>query len=240
MLTGELPRGKFQPPSRKVLVDVRLDEVVLRAMEREPWRRYQHVSEVGARVETIVATLGNARQAVKAPAIGMVVAAGISMASVIIWATLGALHGAIVPAIGTGRYLRPDAVVSSGLVAVCIAGFILWAALGMMQLRRRRCAIAASILATCAVPASAYSAFVNHWLYADAGFLMMMVVPSVIVGLPAGIWALVVLSRREMIEAFAARRAANRPVGGPAPSAGPGATPSPPPARQRRKSGSDS
>jgi serine/threonine protein kinase len=36
MLTGELPLGKFAPPSWKVQVDVRLDEVVLRALEKEP------------------------------------------------------------------------------------------------------------------------------------------------------------------------------------------------------------
>jgi serine/threonine protein kinase len=36
MLTGELPLGKFAPPSRKVEVDVRLDEVVLHALEKEP------------------------------------------------------------------------------------------------------------------------------------------------------------------------------------------------------------
>ena len=36
MLTGELPLGKFAPPSRKVQMDVRLDEVVLRALEKEP------------------------------------------------------------------------------------------------------------------------------------------------------------------------------------------------------------
>src|SRR5574339_406603 len=53
MLTGELPLGKFQPPSRKVHVDVRLDEVVLHALEKEPERRYQHVSEVKSAVETI-------------------------------------------------------------------------------------------------------------------------------------------------------------------------------------------
>ena len=36
MLTGELPLGKFAPPSsRRVEVDVRLDEVVLRALEKE-------------------------------------------------------------------------------------------------------------------------------------------------------------------------------------------------------------
>ena len=36
MLTGELPLGKFQPPSQKVQVDVRLDEVVLRSLAKEP------------------------------------------------------------------------------------------------------------------------------------------------------------------------------------------------------------
>ena len=41
MLTGELPIGRFQPPSRKVGVDIRLDEVVLRALEKEPELRYQ-------------------------------------------------------------------------------------------------------------------------------------------------------------------------------------------------------
>ncbi len=56
MLTGELPLGRFQPPSRKVQVDVRLDEVVLHALEKEPARRYQHASDVKSDVETIVAT----------------------------------------------------------------------------------------------------------------------------------------------------------------------------------------
>ncbi len=58
MLTGELPRGKFEPPSRKVLIDVRLDEVVLRAMQREPRRRYQQAGLVKTEVETILTTSG--------------------------------------------------------------------------------------------------------------------------------------------------------------------------------------
>src|SRR5207237_2930062 len=53
MLTGELPLGKFAPPSQNVEVDVRLDGVVLRALEKEPARRYQQASEVKTRVETI-------------------------------------------------------------------------------------------------------------------------------------------------------------------------------------------
>jgi serine/threonine protein kinase len=53
MLTGELPIGRFAPPSQKVQIDVRLDEVVLRALEKEPDRRFQQVSEVKTQVESI-------------------------------------------------------------------------------------------------------------------------------------------------------------------------------------------
>lgn len=53
MLTGELPLGKFPPPSRKVQVDVRLDEIVLRALEKEPELRYQSAGQVKTDLETI-------------------------------------------------------------------------------------------------------------------------------------------------------------------------------------------
>jgi hypothetical protein len=55
MLTGELPLGRFAPPSQRVQVDVRLDEVVLRTLEKEPDRRYQHASDVKSEVEWITA-----------------------------------------------------------------------------------------------------------------------------------------------------------------------------------------
>jgi serine/threonine protein kinase len=55
LLTGELPLGKFAPPSQVARVDVRLDEVVVRALEKEPARRYQHVSELGTDVQNIAA-----------------------------------------------------------------------------------------------------------------------------------------------------------------------------------------
>ncbi len=51
MLTGELPIGRFPPPSQKVEVDVRLDEVVLRTLEKEPRRRYQQARELSRDVE---------------------------------------------------------------------------------------------------------------------------------------------------------------------------------------------
>ena len=57
MLTGELPVGSFSLPSEKVQVDVRVDEVVLKSLRREPERRYQHASEVKTDVETISSPL---------------------------------------------------------------------------------------------------------------------------------------------------------------------------------------
>ncbi len=56
MLTGELPGKKLEAPSKKVQMDVRLDEIVLRALEKNPELRYQQVSDVKTMVETIVAT----------------------------------------------------------------------------------------------------------------------------------------------------------------------------------------
>lgn len=53
LLTGELPVGWFAPPSKKVSVDVRLDEVVLRTLESEPERRFQNASEVKSAVEAL-------------------------------------------------------------------------------------------------------------------------------------------------------------------------------------------
>ncbi|QDU89135.1 Serine/threonine-protein kinase PknB [Pirellulimonas nuda] len=55
MLTGELPIGRFAAPSKKAEIDVRLDEVVLRTLEKEPQRRYQHASHVKSDMESIVA-----------------------------------------------------------------------------------------------------------------------------------------------------------------------------------------
>jgi len=53
MLTGELPGKPIAPPSKKVHIDVRLDEVVLRALDKRPELRFQQVSEVKSAVETI-------------------------------------------------------------------------------------------------------------------------------------------------------------------------------------------
>jgi capsular polysaccharide biosynthesis protein len=56
MLTGELPGKPLQPPSSKFQIDVRLDEVVLRALERKPELRYQQASELKTQIETLSTT----------------------------------------------------------------------------------------------------------------------------------------------------------------------------------------
>jgi len=56
MLTGELPLGRFPLPSKKVQIDVRLDDVVLRTLEKAPELRYQQAGDVKAEVETISRT----------------------------------------------------------------------------------------------------------------------------------------------------------------------------------------
>jgi serine/threonine protein kinase/LysM repeat protein len=60
MLTGELPGKKIEPPSSKVQIDVRLDEVVLRALEKKPELRYQQASVLKTQVETIARGMGSA------------------------------------------------------------------------------------------------------------------------------------------------------------------------------------
>lgn len=53
MLTGKLPQGAFDPPSKKASVDHRLDQVVLKALQKEPERRYQRANEMRQELERI-------------------------------------------------------------------------------------------------------------------------------------------------------------------------------------------
>lgn len=46
LLTGELPGAALQAPSKRIQVDVKLDEIVLRALELRPEMRYQTAGEM--------------------------------------------------------------------------------------------------------------------------------------------------------------------------------------------------
>ncbi|HXR48891.1 MAG TPA: protein kinase [Candidatus Limnocylindrales bacterium] len=204
MLTGELPLGRFAPPSKKVHIDVRLDEVVLHALEKEPERRYQQASQVKTAVETIAATspggspsnlnapvqtaaeIEAVRKRLKIPARGLIASTVLQL--------LFALGLLIFAVPGVARE-------SGGLVGIAVIGFIvigfliptavvLTGVTNMLKLRRYTFTVVASVVA------------------AVAG-------PGAILGLPFGIWACVELFRPEVRSAFAANRSATRPTARP-------------------------
>jgi len=69
LLTGELPLGRFAPPSHKIEVDVKLDEVVMKSLAKEPELRYQRASEIKTDVDGVS---DRAREAEQKPPRGRV------------------------------------------------------------------------------------------------------------------------------------------------------------------------
>lgn len=53
LLTGELPLGRFAPPSRKSGTGSSLDNIVMKSLESDPGRRYQSASEVKADIGSV-------------------------------------------------------------------------------------------------------------------------------------------------------------------------------------------
>ncbi len=185
MLTGELPLGKFQPPSKKVQVDVRLDEVVLHALEKDPERRYQHASEVKTQVETIVATSTgdrspkvdeSVRRALRTPARGLIAAGVLQLLF-----SLGLLAFGIVVAREDGDVVAYAGIGFVAVLFMAFAAIVLRGAAGMMKLRNYPFSVVTSVVA------------------AVTG-------PGALLGLPFGVWALVELIRPEVRAAFAANR----------------------------------
>jgi len=220
MLTGELPRGRFEPPSHKVLIDVRLDEVVLRALEKEPARRYQQVSQVKTEVETIVSTPRDQgtppptapQQGARPAAIGLM-GAGV----------VNAITVAILGWVLAKSPFRPDTGLAElsilcGIVAFSMSGFIVWGGIRMLRPGRRFAPLAAILMAIFAVPAGLMAlcvaavtgSFGASWLVIAAPGISlswpMVTAPGTIIGLSMGIWAWVVLRREEAAQAFEAAR----------------------------------
>jgi tRNA A-37 threonylcarbamoyl transferase component Bud32 len=54
MLTNHVPKGAWEPPSRAVGVDERFDEVVSRALQVDPKRRYQSVGDLSTIVRQLI------------------------------------------------------------------------------------------------------------------------------------------------------------------------------------------
>jgi predicted Ser/Thr protein kinase len=197
MLTGELPLGRFAPPSQKVQINVRLDEIVLKTLEKEPEHRYQHASEVKTDLETIsedhaarpedksheslmsIQEDEAVRRRVWIPAVGLLIAGCVDCLS-----SAGAVVGTIIMLIEKGfsgrliGFLPGSAQLVIVVVMTANAVIIVSGAWHLMQLRSRRLAMAGSLLA------------------------MLPFSPGAVIGLPMGIWALVIMTRKQVKAAF--------------------------------------
>jgi predicted Ser/Thr protein kinase len=120
MLTGELPGAKIEPPSQKVQIDVRLDEVVLRALAEKPELRYQQASVLKTQVETIASTPPAGAASATNPPWSQ---AGVDYRSRTEWFGLPLLHvvSGIDPQTGRARIARGIIAIggrAQGLIAV--------------------------------------------------------------------------------------------------------------------------
>jgi serine/threonine protein kinase len=190
MLTGQLPLGRFAPPSQKVALDVRLDEVVLHALESEPARRYQHASEIRTDVETIArgsatqtttvegaehpwqeADLEAVRRKTFWPALTMLLSG--------IFSLLPSIAIPIIWIVNHGQLETWQAVtIILIIISTIMGGVSVWGGVRLSRLEWLPFVTFASIVAM--VP------FTAGWL----------------VGFPAGLWAFIILRDPKVIAAF--------------------------------------
>jgi serine/threonine protein kinase len=71
MLTGHVPRGAWEPPSRSVGTDARFDEIVSRAMQSDPRKRYQNIGELSTVMKQLVQASGT-QTGISSPALSRV------------------------------------------------------------------------------------------------------------------------------------------------------------------------
>ena len=193
LLTGELPLGRFEAPSNRTTLDARLDEIVLRALERDRERRQQRADEIKTQVEHLAEPDGKpaseshsvqrtylaARNQALAPAIGLGLVALVLFVRSFLTPDLGGgqfweTHLGN-PALGTTlleRLLTP-----SGIIEATIIGFLCFAALSLYRLENRGIALFGGIIA-----------FITF--------------PLTLIGFPIGIWVLNVLHSPAVKEAF--------------------------------------
>jgi serine/threonine protein kinase len=252
MLTGELPIGRFAPPSHKVRMDVRLDEVVLRSLEKEPDRRYQHASDVKLEVETIgrdpvpppvpaaipesqsdrqepAVDLESARRQVKGPAIGLILAGSFNLISLALTLLAAAWGIGFIPVSRTELHASDERFLqlpvappgSNRFGAPLCAVPILAAHFGLdLVLAQAASEQPPAKLLWAVAMATIVAIWVAVGIFTIIGAIKMrrlelypLVViatvtamlpwsPGCLIGLPCGIWALVVLSRAEIRVAF--------------------------------------
>ncbi len=183
MLTGELPLGRFALPSEKTRTDTRLDKVVLRALDKEPQKRYQRASDVKSDVETILSgkssvtaygsfmedDLQAIRQRLQKPAIGLKIAGMINCITalpiLLSWIGLAMAEGATSPI----------------SIILAILG-LAFAALGLVT----------------RMGAQQMVQLQSYGLAVTGGIIQLIPSPGSLIGIWFGIWALILMTQDQI------------------------------------------
>ncbi len=199
MLTGELPIGRFCPPSQRTPVDPRVDDVVMRTLEKEREKRFQSAGEMGTNVEHLTevgagsfkaAPLNESSSAAmprQGPR-GTIVIEHVSLvkrpAQALLATGILSWFGSVIvvgllayTSLGQTWILSPSQLAAVGVLILLSNAVIIIGALKMMKLEAYPLAVAASVLA-------------------------MITTPGSIIGLPIGLWALITLRRADVRTAF--------------------------------------
>jgi hypothetical protein len=195
MLTGELPLGRFPLPSERGHGDASLDRIVVRALEKDPGRRFQRASDIKTAVASAVAgsppvapaARSSGAAAVYTPRPGMP-GSGVSIPAgmhvVEMSDTLRRVRKPSISLIVVGLISLISVVFTIPTGAVLVLGGFM-----MMRLRWRPLVLIACVVS-----------IVPH-------------TPAWFVTMPIGIWCLIVANRSDVTAAFraiAAERAAAR------------------------------
>jgi hypothetical protein len=131
----------------------------------------------------------SASQQVQGPAMGLMITAIIGILFALLSLAMNALGVGMsgLQNLGGGsgasdqymRYMSGGVGIVSAVVALAVSGFILWASMQMKQLRNWNMAVAASIVA-----------------------MIPCLGPCCLVGIPIGIWAVIVLMKPDVKSAF--------------------------------------
>ena len=200
LLTGELPVGKFAPPSALSAADPRVDAIVQQALQKERERRQHSAGEMKTQVETLGSATGarmlappKIRRMIATPAIGLMIASAINalLFGAGLFLLIFFIGWAATPTGNVTSYAGPKFSFSlktspalGAHPAWCIMLPMLTVSLltfaGAWRMRRLR----------------------GYGLAISGAMLGIFTPPGLLIGVVFGIWTLVVLFNREVRAAF--------------------------------------
>lgn len=118
LLTGHVPKGQWEPPSIRSGADKKVDAMVSKAMQNDPDKRYQHVSEMTQVLEKLLKTCDNWKHYRRPPKTGVV--------------SLGDAGGQVATEAMTQKLRQDGSVLRSGWPAWTLVGTALLVVVGAM------------------------------------------------------------------------------------------------------------